>query len=171
MSDLEAGQLIGEGTFGHCIAGSYKGAPTAFKIFKDLSDCNVVHAEANFLLKIPSHPGIPMLIGVCTSGKPFVLATKLCETVGKPETFSSFLKGQQKLSKPNLPLALKLLLSIGEVLNHLFSVGILHNDIKGNNVVLEDANGLKRGVLIDFGKACYAANAKGMYTFVCGCTV
>ena len=164
MSDLEAGQLIGEGTFGYCIAGSYKGIPTAFKIFKDLSDYKEVHTEANFLLKIPSHPGIPLLIGVCTSSTPFVLATKLCETVGKPETFSSFLRGQQKFSKPNLPLALKLLLSIGEVLNHLFSVGILHNDIKGNNVVLEDANDLKRGVLIDFGKACYAAEAKGVYT-------
>ena len=118
MSDLKAGQLIGEGTFGHCIAGSYKGVPTAFKIFKDLSDYEEVHTEANFLIpEIPSHLGIPTLIGVCTSSKPFVLATKLCETVGKPETFSSFLRGQQKFSKPNLPLALKLLLSIGEVLN------------------------------------------------------
>lgn len=90
---------------------------TAFKIFNDLSDYEEVHTQANFLLKIPSHLGIPMLIGVCTSSKPFFLATKLCETVGKPETFSSFLRGQQKFSKPNLPLALKLLLSIGEVLN------------------------------------------------------
>ena len=162
MSDLTQGELIGEGTFGYCIAGSYKGVSAAFKVFKDLSDYKEVHTEANILLKIPSHPGIPMLIGVCTTSAPFVLATKLCKTAGKPKTYSGFLRSEQEYSKPNLQLALHLLLSVGEALSHIFSAGILHNDIKGNNVVLEDANGLKRAVLIDFGKACYIADAKGM---------
>lgn len=167
MSDLTQGQLIGEGTFGYCISGSYKGVSAAFKVFKDFSHYNEVHAEANILLKIPSHPGIPMLIGVYTTSTPFVLATKLCKIAGKPETYSSFLRSQQEDSRPNLRLALYLLLSVGEALSHIFSVGILHNDIKGNNVVLEDANGLKRGVLIDFGKACYVEDAKGNYVYFC----
>lgn len=168
MSDLTQEQLIGEGTFGYCIAGSYKGVSAAFKVFKDLSHYKEVHAEANILLKIPSHPGIPMLIGVCTTSTPFVLATKLCKTAGKAKTYSGFLRSQQEYSKPNLRLALHLLLSVGEAISHIFSVDILHNDIKGNNIVLEDANGLKRSVLNDFGKACYIADAKGMYIFYYG---
>lgn len=147
--------------------GSYKGVSAAFKVFKDFCHYNEVHAEANILLKIPSHPGIPMLIGVYTTSTPFVLATKLCKIAGKPETYSNFLRSQQEDSRPNLQLALYLLLSVGEALSHIFSVGILHNDIKGNNVVLEDANGLKRGVLIDFGKACYVEDAKGNYVHFC----
>ena len=131
------------------------------------SHYNEVHAEAKILLKIPSHPGIPMLIGVYTTSTPFVLATKLCKIAGKPETYSSFLRSQREYSRPNLRLALYLLLSVGEALSRIFSVGILHNDIKGNNVVLEDANGLKRGVLIDFGKACYVKDAKGNYVYFC----
>ena len=66
MSDLAQGQLIGEGTFGQCIAGTYKGVPAAFKMFKDLNCLENVHREAKILLKIPSHPGIPMLIGIHT---------------------------------------------------------------------------------------------------------
>ena len=166
MSDLTQGQLIGEGTFGRCIAGTYRGVSAAFNVFKHLHRYEEVHAEASILLHIPSHPGIPMLIGVCTTSTPFVLATKLCKHAGEPDTYMSFLKRQEKHSKPNLGLALYLLLSVGEALAHLSSVGILHNDTQGNNVVLEDAPGVKRAVLIDFGKACYAQNEKGIHT--CG---
>lgn len=35
--------------------------------------------------------------------------------------------------------------------------------MKGNNVVFEDINGLKRGVLIDFGKVCFVENVRGMF--------
>lgn len=162
MSDLAQGQLIGEGTFGQCIAGTYKGVPAAFKMFKDLECLEDAHREAKILLKIPSHPGIPMLIGIHTVTTPFVLATKLCKTAGKPETYSHFLKNLEH-SVLNLGVVLQLLVSVGEALTHLFAVGILHNDVKGNNVVLEDTNGLKRGVLIDFGKACSVENARGMF--------
>ena len=157
ISDLSQGQLIGEGTFGKCISGTYKGIPAAFKLYKSHEWLEDVHSEAKILLKIPSHPGIPMLIGVHTTSTPFMLATKLCKSAGKPETYSSFLK-----KGSNLGLALQLLLSVGEAINHLFSVGILHNDIKGNNVVLEEVQGEKRGVLIDFGKACSFKNAAGL---------
>ena len=164
MSDFAHGSLIGEGTFGQCVAGTYKGIPVAFKVYKDvrLASLEDVHAEAKILLKIPSHPGIPLLIGIHTTSSPFVLATKLCKTAGRPETYSCFLK-ECEHSRQNLCLALQLLLSVAEALHHIFSVGVLHNDVKGNNIVLEDAQGVKRGVIIDFGKACFIENAKGLY--------
>lgn len=164
MSDITHGSLIGEGTFGHCVAGTYKGIPVAFKVYKDarLTSLEDVHAEAKILLKIPSHPGIPLLIGIHTTSFPFVLAAKLCKTAGRPETYSCFLK-ESEHSRQNLRLALQLLLSVAEALHHIFSVGVLHNDVKGNNIVLEDAQGVKRGVIIDFGKACLIENARGVY--------
>ena len=88
MSDIAHGSLIGEGTFGNCVAGTYKGIPVAFKVYKDVRVASLedVHAEAKILLKIPSHPGIPLLNGIHTTSFPFVLATKLCKTAGRPET-------------------------------------------------------------------------------------
>ena len=102
-----------------------------------------------------------MLIGINTASLPFVLATKLCKTAGSPQTYSCFLK-EQELSRQNLSLALQFFLTVGEALNHIFSVGILHNDVKGNNVVMEDSQDMKRGVLIDFDKACFIENARGL---------
>ena len=162
MSDLDVWQLIGEGTFGQCYAGTYKDVPAAFKVFKHCESVDEVHREANILLKIPSHPGIPMLIGVYTTNTPFILATKLCKTSGYPETFSQFLHRQEH-NKGSLSIALTILLSVAETLSHLFSVGIIHNDLKGNNVVIEDSTNKKRGVLIDFGKACFFESAKGLF--------
>jgi len=170
MSDIAHGSLIGEGTFGQCVAGTYKGIPVAFKVYKDarITSLEDVHAEAKILLKIPSHPGIPLLIGIHTISFPFVLATKLCKTAGRPETYSCFLK-QNEHSRQNLHLALQLLLSVAEALHHIFSAGVLHNDVKGNNIVLDDAQGVKRGVIIDFGKACFTENAKGAFGTVHDC--
>ena len=68
-------------------------------------------------------------------------------------------------------MALQLLLSVAEALYHIFSVGVLRNDVKGNNIVLEDVQGVKRGVIIDFGKACFIENAKGVYGTVHDCLV
>ena len=164
MSDLVEGNLIGEGTFGKCVSGTYKGVPAAFKIFKDEHYYEEVHAEADILLQIPSHPGISMLIGVLTTDVPFILATKLCTSAGKPETYACFLKQQQSQStQPNLNLALHLLKSTGEALIHIHSIGILHNDLKGNNVVLEDTHGKKKSVLIDFGKAVHINKTTGQF--------
>ena len=162
MSDIAHGSLIGEGTFGQCVTGTYKGIPVAFKFYKDarITSLEDVHAKAKILLKIPSHPGIPLLIGIHTTSFPFVLATKFCKTAGRTETYSCFLK-ENEHSRQNLRVALQLLLSVAEALYHIFSVGVLHNDVKGNNTVLEDAQGVKRGVIIDFGKACFTENAKG----------
>lgn len=43
---------------------------------------------------------------------------------------AAFVKKQASIRKD--------LVSVGEAINHLFSAGILRNDITGNNVVLED---------------------------------
>ena len=163
FSDLHKGHTIGEGTFGKCIAGTYKGIPTAYKIFKT-SNYRDVHAEADVLLRIPSHPGIAMLIGVLTTEVPHILATKLCTSSGKPQTYSSLLDKQSRQQIQDLPLFLKFLHSVGAALKHMHSAGVLHNDLKGNNVVVEDMQGEKKCVLIDFGKASTFEQAKGLYT-------
>lgn len=160
FSDLNEGHIISEGTFGKCIAGTYKNIPTAFKVFKETNYKNV-HAEADALLKIPNHSGIAMLIGVLTTDMPHILATKLYTFSGKPETYSSLLSKEKDQQIQDLPLFLKLLHSIGEALKHIHSAGMLHNDLKGNNIVVEDTKGVKKCIIIDFGKACSFDQAKG----------
>ena len=71
------GSFIGEGTFGQCLAGTYIGLPVAYKVLKDLAYIEDVHIEAKILLRIPSHHGTPMLIGINTASLTFVLAPKL----------------------------------------------------------------------------------------------
>lgn len=162
ISDLTHGCLIGEGTFGKCVAGKYKNVPTAFKIFKS-SDYRQVHAEADMLLMIPSHPGVAMLIGVLTMELPYLLATKLCLASGKPQTFSKMLEMQRSSEDQSLSTILHLLYHTGAALHHIHLAGVLHNDLKANNVVVEECSGEKRPVLIDFGKACTIQSAKGLW--------
>ncbi|XP_031557346.1 probable serine/threonine-protein kinase DDB_G0271402 [Actinia tenebrosa] len=47
---------------------------------------------------------------------------------------------------------------------HLHERGILHNDIKSNNFVIEEREMKTRPVLIDFGKATTASKSKGCET-------
>ena len=51
----------------------------------------------------------------------------------------------------------------GEVINnvHVHEAGFLHNDIKANNVVLDENEGLYRPALIDFGKSLPWTGLKG----------
>ena len=66
LTPINECSLVGEGTFGMCVSGTYQNVPVAIKIFKGSQTAKSVHQTANFLLKIPSHPNIPMLIGVQT---------------------------------------------------------------------------------------------------------
>ena len=46
---------------------------------------------------------------------------------------------------------------------YLHSKSILHNDIKGNNVVIEGKVGEIRSILIDLGKGCFMKHAKAYH--------
>ena len=125
--------MFGEGTFGKCIRGSYKGIEVAVKVFKGKPSWKIVHKEANILLKIPSHLGIPMFIGLFTVDFPYLLVTKRHQYSGKSTTYSNMVKHYQKAQNNQL---LCLLCTLLDTIMHIHNSGILHNDIKGNNVLV-----------------------------------
>ena len=45
-------------------------------------------------------------------------------------------------------------------MNYIHAKGILHNDIKSDNIVLDNQCAHIQSVLVDFGKACYTQDAK-----------
>lgn len=51
-------------------------------------------------------------------------------------------------------------------LHYLHNVNILHNDIKGDNILVEKTVIGVRSILADFGKGCYVRNAK-KYSLSC----
>lgn len=53
-----------------------------------------------------------------------------------------------------------ILLGVISAINHLHAKQILHNDIKHDNVVVDEHRSNVRSVLVDFGKACYELKGK-----------
>lgn len=88
--------ILGEGTFAKCILGTYKRIQVAIKFFKGQPFWKTVHNEANIMMKIPSHPGIPMFIGLFTLHYSYLLVTKFHHYSGKSFTYSDFLKKYKK---------------------------------------------------------------------------
>ena len=58
------------------------------------------------------------------------------------------------------PSWLTILRTIIEALDHVHKAGVLHNDLKSNNIVLEKREQLWNPVIIDFGKARFITKPK-----------
>jgi serine/threonine protein kinase len=152
MSPLHECALIGEGTFGKCLSGKYQNLPVAVKVFKGNQSVKSIHHEASILLQVPGHPNIAMLLGVQTVQYPFLLLSRLCLSDGIPMTYSKYLHHLERTAA-HLKICLHLMYEIAEGLNHIHCHSILHNDLKGNNIVVEGSKEVQHAILIDFGKA------------------
>lgn len=166
MTPINECSLIGEGSFGMCMAGTYQNLPVAIKVFKGIESPSSVHHEANIQLKIPSHPNIAMLIGVQTVKQPYLLISRLCLDHGKPQTYANHLhtfKDSEAVNLVDLKGCLDLMLETANALSHIHMQGIIHNDLKCNNVVIESIGGIRHAILIDFGKAKTITGANSKY--------
>ena len=153
--------MIGTGTFGRCYSGRYKGLPVAIKVFKGKQSVLSVHKEAEIITKIPSHPNIAMLMGVRTDEYPFMLVSKLYTMNNQPQTYAAYLKENEINKTLTTNQCLPILCGMMSAVCHIHERGILHNDIKSNNFVIEEREMKTQPVLIDFGKATITSKAKG----------
>ncbi|XP_071840141.1 probable LIM domain-containing serine/threonine-protein kinase DDB_G0287001 [Apostichopus japonicus] len=153
---------VGRGSFGKCRQGYYRGIQVAIKEFtnpRQLGEnglrCEVEH-EISMMLRLQQHEGLSHLIGADTTSTPFLLLTQLYHVNGRPLTVSSALR--QPSANVTIPLApidwKNVIQKCAEAVLTVHNSGILHNDIKDNNVVLHLQDGQYSPVLIDFGKAC-----------------
>lgn len=154
--------FLGCGSFGTCYLAYYRGISVAVKEFKPQQSrsqdeiTQEVLREAQMIGQLGDHRGLPLLFGVITKSLPLRLITQFH---GKNNSCSTLHKVIKKgtLDKPSW---LGILKKIMEALNHMHKAGVVHNDIKSNNVVLEKPGEQWNPVIIDFGKARHIANPK-----------
>ena len=162
-----AAKSIRSGTFGTCYLGKYRGIDIVIKQYKERS-CQggellsflqrEAKHEANVLLWLGDHPGIPLLFGVCLKEKPVRIVMKF-HGDGK-DSLTVY-----KAAKNNLISEKKewnaILCETADALDHINRCGYAHNDLKSNNVFLEKREDERlHPVIIDFGKSVLLIKAK-----------
>lgn len=150
---------LGEGTFGECYLRHYRNIPVCVKYFQTCS-YNEVIKEANIMLELQGHPNLPILFGISAkSQSPSYLITKFHgnDRSVKRSTLSAIVRSNSQCLKKEE--AFKIAFDCSRGIMHIHNMGILHNDIKGNNIVVEKLGGRLSPVIIDFGKSCKMSEA------------
>ena len=142
--------LLGCGVFGRCYKMYYRGISVAVKQFNThLSSESSVIKEAS-LMKQLDHPCFPYVYGICVQSKPYLLVLQFCNVEGKAYTLHRTLHSRTLVLKNQE--WFDVILQLLEALKVLHNSGLIHQDIKGDNVSLTYKNTLLVPVIIDFGK-------------------
>ena len=154
-------KFLGCGTFGNCYLAYYRDIVVAVKELRSRKvslEClkKEVRHEVKMINHLEDHRGIPLLFSVVTKSEPLRLVTKFHGQKDKGLTLHRAMR-KEKLDKPCW---LGILKNILEALGHIHSCGILHNDLKSNNVIMEQREGEWNPVIIDFGKARFVSDPK-----------
>lgn len=163
--------FIGRGSFGVVKCQMYRGIYVAVKEFLPHTLQESVMKEARMLFNL-CHPYLPLLLGVCVSKLPYILVVQYYGIGIKSVTFRRELR--EKKIVLTYPTWIILCAQIVEALRYLHTeVGLLHNDLKGDNVLITDCKhtGEKwtnnsfclcklQIVLVDFGKATKSADGR-----------
>lgn len=157
---------IGSGTFGNVFLAEYRGMKVAVKDMKgkdgsqkEIERCRqeVLH-EANVLINLGDHPNLPFLFGICTKQPPFSIVLQFHGTGNKSLTLHRVLRKKMM----NMKCTATVFKEIAETLHYIHSKGLLHNDLKSNNVIMHcGENDNFSPIIIDFGKSKYQRNVQG----------
>ena len=113
--------------------------------------------EANVLMKLGDHPGIPLLFGVCLNEKPISIVIKF-HGDGK-ESVTLYKEAKTKVLSQKQEWQ-AILGETAEALDHVHRCGYAHN-LKADNTVLERREDERlHPVIIDFGKSVMFSEAK-----------
>ncbi|XP_068750256.1 probable serine/threonine-protein kinase DDB_G0271682 [Montipora capricornis] len=146
---------LGSGVFGCCSKMFYRGVPVAVKTFHS-STAEEVKREARVISNL-KHPNFPLLLGICTLSKPYLLVTSYYNISDRPYTLSSLLKSKSLSLSEHVWLTL--IRQLAQAISYLHDTGYIHRDIKGDNVLVSLLNSEHRAILIDFGKCIHLSAA------------
>ena len=169
LKEIEVGRIkrdegklaIGTGTFGSCYLARFRGLRVVLKEFKERNNISVEKLrkeaayEARVEQRLGDHPGIPLLFGVILQ-QPIV--TLVFQFHGENDRSLTLYKAAKEKYFTENQVWNRLL--VAEALNHIHGCGFIHNDLKSNNVVVEQREGHPSPVIIDFGKSVLAEKAK-----------
>ena len=148
--------VLGEGSFGCVKKTLYRDIEVAVKILKgNASERELMH-EANVMHEIGDHPGVPFLYGVCVKDTHFMLIMQYCSQDDKVVTLSDAADSED-LSNVSW---LQILIRLTEALIFIHKKGFVHNDLKGNNVLLCKDEQMWQPVIIDYGKSVGLSGAQ-----------
>ena len=163
---------LGAGSYGSCHMGSYRGMDVVVKQLKvkelkgetrESAERRVreeLRYEARIINKLGDHSGLPLLFGICSKRSPFHLILQFHGEKNCSAAFTIF-SALNKALISSIVVWTDILRKVAEAVHHVHNVGFLHNDIKGNNVVLDNRDGSYNPVLIDFGKSLPMTGFKG----------
>ena len=170
---IVGGKHLGSGTYGSCYLGSYRGLDVVVKQLnlkkynretQEDAETRVrkeLIYEARIINKLGDHPGLPLLFGVCSKRAPFRLVMQFHGVKDRSSSFT-ISSALTKMAISAKTVWLDVIRKVAEVLIHIHNTGFVHNDIKGNNVVLDNRDGIKYNhILIDFGKSLPMTGLKG----------
>ena len=149
---------VGSGSYGQCFHAHYRGIDVIVKQMKHSNNAvdkekarkNLLH-EAEVIAVLGDHASLPMLFGVVTKSLPMCLVTQFHGLKEESTTLHQAASTENMLTPAK---CIAIFLKISSTLPYVHSKGYLHNDIKGNNVVLERTSSLEYNpILIDFGKS------------------
>ncbi|KAH3758133.1 protein kinase [Pelomyxa schiedti] len=163
LKDIQLGNVIGTGTFGHVYKAKWKGVTVAIK--KLPSHCLSHEFMREFrkevsIMRALTHPNVLQFFGCCMDPPDICLAM---EFMCRGSLFSILHNPQLPM---NLSLALRLLVDAAKGCLYLHSCtpAIIHRDLKSHNLLVDEHWKVK---VCDFGLSAIIANASQTLT-ACG---
>ena len=151
---------IGKGVFGKCFSGFISShIEVCVKAFR--LDDRLIHTfpvEA-VLTSTFCHPNLPWFYGLSEHGPRRMIVLSFHGINGKSYTIHQALQTncQDLLIEINRKV---ILAGMASALKYIHSKDILHNDIKSDNIIIDNRSPVPQSILIDFGKGCFLSEGK-----------
>lgn len=156
LDDLQVeSKLIGDGCFGSCIQMAYKDmfVVCAKKVEKERVSIQALRSEAAILCSLNMGGFTPHCFGVCLGLHAIIMS--YINIDGKPVSLFSLLYIKSDSIQLSQQQCVDMLRTLCKGLQYVHTSGVLHNDLKLDNVVVGNSlSGTLKPYIIDFGKAC-----------------
>ena len=157
-------KLLGKGVFGKCYFGYVGPQSACIKVLRKGHKFEVLLANEASLLSHCCHPNIPLLFGIMTTCAGYeCLIMSFHGIDGVSFSLHSLLTKKKEHFLMTMANWKRVVVGVVQGLKYLHSHekgAILHNDLKCDNVVVDNSTGEIKPCIIDFGKACLESNSK-----------
>jgi len=134
--DVKVGDFLGSGSFGVVFECEFLGEKAAAKVFSVSSSTQVhiVRKEAKLQARL-HHPNVVQVIGYAAKGGQHMIVSELMSKDLRSYLDDCVHNGQTRPPLSHL-LAVDIMLQIAEAMKYLHENGIMHRDLKANNILI-----------------------------------